>query len=173
MCTEADDRTRNVLSRALNSPSRALRMRAVLMLTTVDCPQRTAWIDAALRDRDPAVREAATLAACWTATPADARPWPAREEVPPLDEEADALSGLEAAVAMSWQWEYAVEVWRDDGLLVGVFLATSFAEDDHHARAVALGQAILHSTGGGGDAFDPATAATFIVGKRRVPRHHG
>jgi hypothetical protein len=77
----------------------------------------------------------------------------------------------EAAACLSWQWEYAVEVWREDGLLVGVFLSMAGAEDDERAKRIALGQAILASCAAGGDPFDPSRAAPFIVGKRRVRKN--
>lgn len=102
-------------------------------------------------------------------------PWPQRED-PRFDRLPDAMAELTPwapEVALGWQWEYVVEVWRDDGLLVGAYLATTCEEDDEHARRIALGQAILANAGGKGDAFDAATAAAFIVGKRRLAGRSG
>ena len=64
-----------------------------------------------------------------------------------------------------------VEIWREDGLLVGSYLVATCEENDEHAKRVALGQAILANAGGKGDEFDAATAASFIVGKRHLPGH--
>lgn len=172
MCSERDDRTHAVLARALNSPSRTLRLRAVLMLASVQCADRDVWLERAARDRDPAVRDAATIVGCWVATPGPTAEWPDREALREADAPTD-LAEAEFEAALDWRWEYAIEVWRDDGLLIGVFLSTACAEDDDHARSVALGQAILSASAGEGDSFDPATAATFIVGKRRTPRRAG
>lgn len=178
MTFPADERSCAVLARALHSPSKALRLRAVLMLSTVACARRGAWIESALEDPERVVREAAAAVASWVAEPATP-PWPRREDI---RHEADvpaarADDDLEQGAVASWEWEYAVEVWREDGLLIGIFLSTSCAEDDEHAKRMALGQAILSSADGAGDAFDPATAATFIVGKQRsvrpdAPRWH-
>jgi len=77
---------------------------------------------------------------------------------------------LDESVGLRWEWEYAVEVWREDGLLVGVFLCTLIHEDDEHAKRIAVGQAVLASVSPTGDRFEPSTAAAFIVGKRRIRR---
>ncbi len=73
-------------------------------------------------------------------------------------------------VDLDWEWEYAVEVWASDGMLVGVFLCATCQEDSEHAKKIALGQAVLASAGPSGDRFDPSTAAAFIVAKQRVRR---
>ncbi|MDR3686422.1 MAG: hypothetical protein P4L93_05665 [Coriobacteriia bacterium] len=121
-------------------------------------------------DPDLAVRETALIVDAWTASGSEGD-WPQREDpafdrVAPLDSSSDAA--MERSLRARWQWEYAVEVWREDGMLVGVFLSTTCDEDDEHAKRIALGQAILTSSAPGGDAFEPATAAAFIVGKRQV-----
>ena len=175
MYTETDPRVLRVLSRALASSSRATRLRAVAMLARVRCGQRTRWLEEACADRDRAVRETATIVSAWTFE-SDAAAWPEREDpafdrVPDLD--CDGSAELERAAQMRWEWEYAVEVWRGDGLLVGVFLSTACREDDEHAKRIALGQAVLASSSEGGDHFDPGDAASFIVGKRRVRRGAG
>jgi len=175
MYTETDPRVLSVLSRALASSSRATRLRAVAMLARLDCEQRQRWLDGASEDRDGAVRETALIVSAWTAHSTGAT-WPEREDpafdrVPDLD--CDDSAELERAAQMRWGWEYAVEVWRGDGLLVGVFLSTSCGEDDEHAKRIALGQAILASSSKGADRFDPGDAAAFIVGKRRVRRGAG
>jgi len=140
------------------------------MLATVMCPQRDAWLDCAILDPESIVREAAIAVASWVAEPR-ACTWPSREEVGDAREPtSEAADDLELAVAASWGWEYTVEVWREDGLCIGVFLSTSRLEDDEHAKKVALGQAVLATASGAGDGFDPATAATFIVEKRRTAR---
>jgi hypothetical protein len=175
MYTETDPRVLGVLARALSSSSRATRLRAVAMLGRVECERRERWLDAALEDRDVAVRQTALIVSAWT-TEHTEPVWPEREDpafdlVPDLD--CDASAELERATSMRWGWEYAVEIWRGDGLLVGVFLSTTCGEDDEHAKRIALGQAILASSSKGADQFDPGDAAAFIVGKRRVRRGAG
>lgn len=168
---QPDARTLEVLSRALESSSRVLRLRAVCMLARVEADQRSSWLSRAMDDPDQAVRDAALAVSCWTVD-SGSPPWPDREEPahdrPPARTEPDAE--MEESAGLSWEWEYAVEVWRQDGLLVGVFLSTACQEDDEHARRIALGQAILSNADVRGETFDPATAAAFIVGKRRVHR---
>jgi hypothetical protein len=172
MYDETDSRILAVLERALHSSSRATRLRAVAMLAHVGCGTRGRWLQAALEDPDQAVRDTALAVTSWVMVP-ETPAWPERED-PALDGAADPQwesdAQAEAAACLAWQWEYAVEVWRGDGLLVGVFLSTSCAEDDEHAKRIALGQAILASCAAGGDQFDPAQAASFIVGKRQVRR---
>jgi hypothetical protein len=170
MYHESDPRALRVLEHALESGSRATRLRAVAMLARVSCESRERWLAEAARDPDTAVRDTATIVSAWT-QPCEDAVWPEREDpafdrMAPLDAGFD--SQIERAVRLRWQWEYAVEVWRADGLLVGVYLSTAYQEDDEHAKRIALGQAILASSAPGGDAFDPALAAAFIVGKRQV-----
>lgn len=175
MYIESDPRVLGVLARALASSSRATRLRAVAMLARVQCPESSRWLKSAMADRDESVRQTALMVAAWTAAPADP-PWPERED-PAFDRvsdlDHDGFSELERAASMRWEWEYAVEVWRGDGLLVGVFLCTTCAEDDEHAKRIALGQAILASGAAHADRFEPAEAAAFIVGKRRIRRPAG
>jgi len=175
MYTETDPQVLGVLQRALASTSRATRLRAVAMLGRLECAQRARWLDAACEDCDRAVRETAVIVSAWTAEP-DEETWPQRED-PAFDRvlalDCDGSAELECAAQMRWGWEYAVEVWRGDGLLVGVFLSTSCGEDDEHAKRISLGQAILASASKGADRFDPGDAAAFIVGKRRVRRGAG
>lgn len=170
MHEESDPRALHVLNRALKSGSRATRLRAVAMLARFACEPRERWLAEAESDPDVAVRQTALIVSAWTAT-CGGDAWPQREDpafdrVAPLEVASDAQ--LERSLRPRWQWEYAVEVWREDGLLVGVFLSTTCEEDDEHAKRMALGQAILTSSAPGGDAFEPETAATFIVGKRQV-----
>jgi len=167
---ETDPRALGVLERALHSTSRITRLRAVAMLARVRCAARERWLTAAEVDPDRAVRETALAVVAWVACP-ESPPWPVRED-PSYDELPDVSweRAADAAACLSWQWEYAVEVWRTDGLLVGVFLSTACKEDDEHAKRIALGQAILASCASRGDSFDPSEAASFIVGKRRVRR---
>lgn len=172
MYTESDPRILEVLSKALKSTSRTVRVRAVSMLARVDCASRGAWLAEAANDSDEGVRDAALAVTAWILVPTGPRPWPDREELA-LDRVAGPLepeSELEVRAALGWEWEYAIEVWREDGLLIGVFLSATCSEDDEHAKKIALGQAILSSAEGRGDSFDPAMAAAFIVGKRRVRR---
>jgi hypothetical protein len=169
MYRETDARVLDVLERALRSASRSTRLRAVAMLSRVECDRRYEWLADAGVDPDSAVRETACIVSAWTAGE-PALGFPERED-PRFD--APALFDVDAAAhdahaRFRWQWEYALEVWRDDGLLVGVYLATTCEEDDEHAKRIALGQAILASAAPRGDRFDPASAAAFIVGKRRV-----
>ena len=171
MHEESVTRALRVLADALRSASRATRLRAVAMLARVECGQRERWLAEAMEDPDLAVRETALIVNAWT-VPRGVESWPQRED-PAFDRVAplDSMTGevqIESAMQPRWQWEYAVEVWREDGLLVGVFLSTTCQEDDEHAKRIALGQAILSSSSPGGDAFEPATAAAFIVGKRQV-----
>jgi hypothetical protein len=141
------------------------------MLANIDFDGRAEWLSAACSDDDAAVRQAAGAVIAWTLELSPA-PWPERED-PQFDRipqllEAETL--LDAGAELGWEWEYAVEVWSGDGLLVGVFLCATCQEDTEHAKKIALGQAVLASTKPSGDRFDPATAAAFIVAKRRVCR---
>lgn len=166
---QADSRALAVLSRALHSTSRVTRSRAVAMLAHVSCPQRTSWLEEALSDADSSVAAIALLVLSWVSE-VDEPPWPQRED-PSFDGAAAASTedpNGPAAVSSRWQWEYVVEVWRDDGLLLGSYLVATCAEDDEHARRIALGQAILANAGGRGDPFDALTAASFIVDKRQL-----
>lgn len=165
---ENDPRTLAVLSTALRSSSRVTRLRAVAMLALITCAQRDGWLRAALRDSDRGVRDTAGIVLSWLSL-CEERAYPARERVAVASEPED---GAERALpAMyGYEWEYAVEVWRRDGLQLGVYFVSTCQEDDRHARSIALGQAILANVGPRGDAFDPESAATFIVDKGRRPR---
>jgi hypothetical protein len=175
MYTESDPRVLRVLERALHSSSRPTRLRAVAMLARVTCESARRWLDEACADPDQAVRQTALIVSAWTAVQ-DGDAWPQRED-PAFDRVAalDAAweAELEVSAHLRWQWEYAVEVWRDDGLLVGVFLSTVCEEDDEHAKRITLGQAILASSAPSADRFDPESAAAFIVAKRRVRSDSG
>ena len=170
---EADPRVLAVLSGALTSSSRVTRLRAVAMLARLECPDRMRWLEGACDDSDEGVRSIACAVIAWTLVVRPA-PWPAREN-PRFDRIPEELLGdeeeFESLAAPRWEWEYSVEVWRADGLLLGVYLATTCAEDDEHAKRIALGLAILASADPSGDAFEPEQAAAFITGKRRVRRH--
>ena len=171
MYVESDPKALRVLEFSLGSSNRVLRLRAVCMLSRVSCERREQWLATACGDSDPAVRETAMSVMAWTLQ-TDSPPWPQREDptfdrIPQLVEPEESL---DTAVGLRWEWEYAVEVWREDGLLVGVFLCTTCQEDDEHAKRIALGQAVLASTTPTGDRFEPSTAAAFIVGKRRIRR---
>jgi hypothetical protein len=171
MYLESDPRVINVLDRALHSTSRVVRLRAVCMLANVSFDQRAEWLAAACKDSDVSVRQAADSVVAWTLE-VDTPPWPQREDpafdtVPHLSERDELL---EAGADLGWEWEYAIEVWRRDGMLVGVFLCATCQEDNEHAKKIALGQAVLASTGPSGDRFEPSTAAAFIVAKRRIRR---
>jgi len=173
MSEEHDPRAIRVLARALRSTSRMTRLRAVSMLASINCNERTGWLEAACADPDAAVAQTALGVLAWVANPPEP-PWPQREDprydrvaVPP----GDVCPSTTPSGQSRWQWEYVVEVWRDDGLLLGSFVAATCADDDEHAKRIALGQAILANSSGRGDAFDAATAAAFIVAKRRLPGH--
>ena len=171
MHSESDPRVIEVLDLALRSTSRTVRFRAVCMLANVSCERRTDWLATALHDDDVAVQQAACAVTSWTLA-VESSPWPQRED-PAFDRVSDLSepdSLLEAGAGFGWEWEYAVEVWRRDGLLVGVFLSTTCQDDNEHAKKIALGQAVLASAGPSGDRFEPSTAAAFIVAKRRVRR---
>jgi hypothetical protein len=103
--------------------------------------------------------------------------WPTREECPAGETPQHELPGLgavvEDAVRARDGWRYIVEVWRSDGLLVGTYTATICAEDDQHAKCIALGQAVLDSTSAHGDRFEPGDAAAFIIEKRRANKVDG
>lgn len=169
MYEEHDSRVLAVLERALHSKSRATRLRAVAMLAHVSCGQRRRWLAEACDDPDLAVRDTATIVLAWTCADGE-HPWPEREDpafdrLPPLDVTADEF---DRTIRQRWRWEYTVEVWREDGLLVGTFAAMICTDDDEHAKRIALGEAILASAVTTGDRFDPEQAAAFIVAKRRV-----
>jgi hypothetical protein len=169
MYWESNPKVLSVLSDALQSTSRTTRLRAVSMLARLGCSDRQLWLDRACGDADESVRGAAIAVAAWITEPAEPC-WPDRED-PAFDaiaELVDPESSLEAEVSFVRAWEYSIEVWRHDGLLIGVFLSALCEEDDEHAKRIALGQAILASTRPAGDHFDPELAAAFIVGKRRV-----
>jgi hypothetical protein len=171
MYTDSDPRVIAVLEAALRSSSRTVRLRAVCMLANVSCARRSDWLAVAGVDTDAAVRQAATIVASW-AVVVESPPWPQRED-PSFDRVAhlaDSETVLDAAASLRWEWEYVVEVWRADGMLVGVFLCTTCQDDVEHAKKIALGQAVLASTGPSGDRFEPATAAAFVVARRRVRR---
>lgn len=163
---ETDPRVLAVLERALGSNSRVTRLRAVAMLANVECGERSRWLDSALADGDSAVSQTAACVLAWVAEPSD-EPWPRRED-PRFDRVAGPPSaqGLEEGPDGRWRWEYVVEIWRDDGLLVGAYLVPTCEEDDDHAKRIALGQAVIASASRGADAFEPGSAAAFIVGKR-------
>ena len=169
---ESDSRALVVIEHALASSSRATRLRAVAMLARMDCREREAWLQRACRDRDLGVRETAHVVCSWVCV-AEGAPWPAREDLRERDATdarlgAQGDDGCEVVLRQGRRWEYAVEVWNGDGLLVGVFVSTSFEEDDEHAKNIALGHAILASVSVYGDPFDPATAAAFVVSKTQV-----
>ncbi len=171
MYSESDPKVIDVLGRALRSTSRVVRLRAVCMLENVTFESRAEWLRAAREDADVSVRQAADSVISWTLEVAPT-PWPQREDpafdtVPRLSECHELL---EAGADLGWEWEYAVEVWREDGMLVGTYLCATCQEDNEHAKKIALGQAVLASTGPSGDRFEPSTAAAFIVAKRKVRR---
>ena len=159
-----------VLARALRATSQSTRVRAVAMLECVECSPRIAWLEDAVADESRAVRDTALAVLAWV-IPVVEPPWPPRED-PDFDRGPRTASAPDDPLAPdgSREWEYVVEVWRDDALLVGVFLASINEEDDDHAKCIALGQAILASAQPGQDAFEPSSAAAFIVGKRHVAR---
>ena len=167
---EGDTRALGVLARALGSTSRVTRLRAVSMLALVECDQRIPWLETACSDADVAVAQTARVVLSWIVNPPKA-PWPQRED-PSFDRlggpSADEVSQSPFERALRWKWEYVVEIWREDGLLIGAFLAPTCEEDDEHAKRIALGQAILANAGAHGEEFDAGTAAAFIVGKRRL-----
>ncbi len=170
---EKDSRALDVLQRALHSGSPATRVRAVSMLERLDCDDRITWLSDALADAHPSVSATALCVMAWVLDPSEA-PWPAREG-PPADTGLSRSEGLSAGLpdepASRWQWEYVVEIWREDGLLVGVYPASTCAEDDEHAKRIALGQAIIDSAGRRADRFDPGSAAAFIVEKRQLEQN--
>lgn len=166
--TDPELRALAVLTAALQSPGRGMRRRAVAMLAHVDCEHRISWLEVALSDADEAVRATALAVLAWV-LPAQDRSWPAREACDREGRGWDTSEDVERAGSHRARqgWEYAVEVWRSDGLLIGVYAVTTCGEDDPHARSIALGQAILANAGQRGDQFDPATSAMFIVSKCR------
>jgi hypothetical protein len=169
MYPDSDPRVIEVLDAALRSSSRAVRFRAVCMLANVSCTRRDNWLAVACLDDDAAVRQAASIVTSWTID-VESPPWPRRED-PSFDRAAhlpEPETVLDIHAGLRWQWEYVVEVWRADGMLVGVFLCTTCQEDVEHAKKIALGQAVLASAGPSGERFEPATAAAFVVAQRRV-----
>ena len=171
---EADKRALSVLARALRSRNRITRLRAVSMLSRVDCAERMRWLEAARTDPDESVSQTALVVLSWVIE-SDDPSWPHREDTSfdrPCGPPSEA-SPVSSARSSRWEWEYVVEIWREDGLLIGCYLATTCAEDDEYAKRIALGQAIIASAGGKGDAFDTAHAAAFIVGKRHVGEQRG
>ena len=171
MYAETDPRVIHVLDVARGSSSRVVRLRAVCMMANMDFEQRADWLSAACSDSDSSVRQAASAVTSWTLVVAPP-PWPERED-PAFDRVAQLVESealLDAGAELDWEWEYAVEVWAGDGMLVGVFLCATCQEDNEHAKKIALGQAVLASARPSGDRFDPSTAAAFIVAKQRVRR---
>jgi hypothetical protein len=166
---EENPRALAVLARALNASSRATRVRAVAMLSCVDFDQRMEWLEQAAADDSRDVSDTARAVIAWVTQVTDP-PWPAREECAADPEPTEPADYEELSSGDLREWEYVVEVWRDDALLVGVFLASIHEEDDDHAKCIALGQAIMASTHPGQDRFDPGSAAAFIVGKRHIAR---
>lgn len=168
---ETNPRTLAVLSAALNSSSRATRLRAVAMLAILLCPDRERWLESSLCDPDSAVRETAIIASAWVCEHAQ-KSWPDREDLDANPGRSGAFERIESGPSINhgYEWEYTIEVWRTDGLVLGSFFVNTCAEDDTHARSLALGQAILANTGYRGDRFDPEHAATFIVEKERCGR---
>jgi len=142
------------------------------MLAIVLCPQRERWLECALQDPDSAVSETASIVQSWTQPPVS-RACPARQVVATSLTPDDGRSiRSERHRSRGDEWEYTVEVWGAGGTLVGSYYVTTCAEDDAHARSLALGQAILASSRGRADTFDPESAATFVVEKahrRRGP----
>jgi hypothetical protein len=141
------------------------------MLANVEFEKRAEWLIEACGDPDLSVRQTANAVIAWTLELSPA-PWPQRED-PEFDRTSqlmDAETMLDAGAELGWEWEYAVEVWAGDGLLVGVFLCATCQDDTEHAKKIALGQAVLASAKPSGDRFDPAAAAAFVVAKRRVRR---
>jgi HEAT repeat protein len=174
MYMESDPRVIEVLDVARRSSSRVVRLRAVCMLANVGFEKRAEWLTEACGDADLSVRQAAGAVIAWTLEPSPP-PWPQRED-PEFDktpELTEAEAALDEGAELGWEWEYAVEVWAGDGMLVGVFLCATCQEDTEHAKKIALGQAVLASARPSGDRFDPATAAAFVVAKRRVRRGTG
>ena len=166
---ETDPRALAILGRALESTSATTRVRAVAMLACAECAPRMAWLEKAALDGSRMVRDTALTVLAWV-TPVAEPPWPEREDTPSGAEEPDALAACgDPTAGARREWEYVVEVWREDALLVGVFLSTVNDEDDEHAKCIALGQAVLASVQPGQDAFEPSSAAAF-VGKRHVIR---
>lgn len=139
------------------------------MLASVTCAQRDEWLRAALGDSDRGVRDTASIVLSWLC-PAEESACSARE--PTARDPGDPDDAAEHALLRThgYEWEYAIEVWRHDGLQLGVYFVSTCQEDDRHARSIALGQAILANVGAHGDVFDPEFAATFIVDKERRPR---
>ena len=171
MYAESDPKIIKVLEVSLSSSNRVVRLRAVCMLANVDFEQRADWLAAACLDADASVRQAASAVTSWTLV-VEPPPWPDRED-PAYDRVPELVEGdelLEGDFDLDWEWEYAVEVWASDGMLVGVFLCATRQEDSEHAKKIALGQAVLASAGPSGDRFEPSTAAAFIVAKQRVRR---
>jgi hypothetical protein len=171
MYAESDPRALRVLEDALGCANKGTRLRAVAMLARVNCPMRRRWLEAAMCDADERVRQTAHIVAAWTCRP-DYPPWPTREERPLGEPEYQGVGAgpwRQDATRVREGWSYVVEVWRSDGMLVGIYAATTCTEDDQHAKCIALGRAILDSTSAQGDHFDPSDAAAFIVEKRRVP----
>ena len=167
---ENDPRALAILGRALESTSPTTRIRGVAMLACADCAPRTVWLEKAAHDDSRAVRDTALTVLAWV-TPVAEPPWPEREDTHCDADEPDALVECDDPTAGGRrEWEYVVEVWREDALLVGVFLSSVNEEDDDHAKCIALGQAVLASVQPGQDAFEPSSAAAFIVGKRHVTR---
>lgn len=177
MYIETGSNAFQILQRAMASPSAPLRVRAVAMLGAVDCALRLAWLETALHDRDAEVRLTAAAVLPYVIEP-PVPPWPTRED-PRFDKAVQlAFDGLgdaetECGDGFRWEWEYVVEVWREDGLLIGVFLAHTCNEDERHAGAIALGQAVLQSVGPCGEQFDSARAGAFVTEKRRIRKVRG
>lgn len=171
MYREEDACTLRTLERALGSPGVSTRLRAVEILAHVDCRRRREWLDDALQDHAPAVRDMARIAASW-GSECPSTGWPAREEcgaecAPVFATPTDGYRGSRNGAS---GWEYVVEVWDGEGARVGTYVAITCGEDDRHAKHIALGRATLDREAARAERFEPLGATVFIVGKRRHVR---
>jgi len=152
---ESDPQALAWLRRALEHPTRRVRLDAVGLLGVVDCPEREAWLARAQRDPEPLV--------CATAALVEAQIAVSPKE--PFDLfESDFGGGLDRG-DLEWEWEYAVAVCHGMAFPGALRLVWCQAEDDSLARRLAVMKAYA------GKSHEADGACPIVVSKRLVTRY--
>ena len=142
--------------RAARSPSSLIRMRVAELLESVDCRQRTRWLETLSHDESEQVVDAAraTIAALHKRDP--------RFDADLLA--SDFMSQLDATEFV-WEWEYAVLLCTDSWIPVVPARVWLRLEDDETARQMA--RMLIGARPG----LSQAACAAIIVDKRPVNRY--